>query len=59
LSKNRKLLAYHLGDLRVPPVVRVPQIGNPCFNRYHNVAWSKSRRSVHSLWESKTPTVML
>jgi len=29
--KKWKLLAYHLEDLRVPLVVRVPQVGNPCF----------------------------
>jgi len=28
--KKWKLLAYHLEDLRVPLVVRVPQVGNPC-----------------------------
>jgi len=32
--KNRKLLTYHLKDLHVPLVVRVPQVGNPCITGY-------------------------
>jgi len=32
--KKWKLLAYHLEDLRVPLVVRVPQVGNPCCKGY-------------------------
>jgi len=31
--KQWKLLAYHLKDLRVPPVVRVPQVGTPVLNK--------------------------
>jgi len=29
-----KLLACHLEDLRVPLMVRVPQVGNPCPNTF-------------------------
>jgi len=29
LWKKWKLLAFNLEDLRAPPVVRVPQVGNP------------------------------
>ena len=36
--KKWKLLPYHLEDLRVPLVVRVLQVGNPCSNKYQNWA---------------------
>ena len=33
LMRFYKLLTYHLEDLHVPLVLRVPQVGNPCFKR--------------------------
>ena len=39
-----KLLAYHLGDLRVPLVVRAPQVRNPCCRHYQT--------DVMAVWQS-------
>jgi len=48
--KNWKLFAYHLEDLRVPLVVRVPQVGNPCFmNRQRTVSFYVLKEKLQQL----------
>jgi len=58
-----KLLAYHLEDLRVPLVVRVPQVGNPSLKDFiaHDLC-SNSRKmtSFSAIYErcaQPSPTV--
>jgi len=48
--KKQKLLAYNLEDLRVPPVVCVPQVENPCSKSKDNIHCTISIFSELELW---------